>query len=147
MSLTNIRLNYSGFWFLFATLDVWHKTSDVQLHGFGKNETLNQVLCPCLIDSFGGFVFNPKCCVLGLTKGEKKSSSKFLFNYFPVREQSKLVQLWLTAANSPHSPSFKSALNVSAQSNMKAYKTSVYLLLTGPPFPPLWLHAITAAFV
>lgn len=47
--------------------------------------------------------------------------------------QSKLVQIWLTAANSPQSSSFESALNVSAQSNMKAYKTSVYLLLTGSP--------------
>lgn len=30
---------------------------------------------------------------------------------------------------------------------MKADETCVYLLLTGPPFPPLWLHAITAVFV
>lgn len=47
--------------------------------------------------------------------------------------QSKLVQIWLTAAISPQCSSFEFALNVSAQSNMKAHKTSVYLLLTGPP--------------
>lgn len=72
-------------------------------------------------------LFNPKCCAWHDLK-----KKKFLFNYFYVRAQNKLEQLWLTAANSPQSPSFESAFNVSAQSNMKAYKTSVYLLLTGP---------------
>lgn len=47
--------------------------------------------------------------------------------------ESKAERLWLTATNSPQSPSFEFVLNVSAQSNMKAHKTSVYLLLTGPP--------------
>lgn len=56
----------------------------MQLHGFVKNEILNQVLCPCLIDSFGGFVFNPKCCVLGLTKGEKKQFKVFV-QLFPCQ--------------------------------------------------------------
>lgn len=40
------------------------------------------------------------------------------------------------------------ALNLrSACSHMKAYETCVYLLLTGPPFPTLWLYTITAVFV
>lgn len=87
-------------------------------------------------------------CAWLVQKLKKKCSSKFLFNYSTVKAQSELVQLWLTAANSPQSQSFESALNVSAQSNMKAYKTSVYLMLAGPPpFPPLWHRAITAAFV
>lgn len=76
------------------------------------------------------------------TKQKKKKKSEepveFLFNYFFVGAPSKLVQLWLTAANSPQSHSFRSALSVSAHGNMKALETCVYLLLTGPlPSSPL----------
>lgn len=81
-------------------------------------------------------ILNVLCLACPKVK-KKKCSSKFLFNYSTVKAQSELVQLWLTAANSPQSQSFESALNVSAQSNMKAYKTSVYLMLAGPP---LFLH-------
>lgn len=98
------------------------------------------------------------CCqnpaLLNVLKGEgggeeEEEEVKVLFNYFFVGARSKLVQLWLTAANSPQSQSFKSALSVSAHSNMKAWETCVYLLLTGPSLllSPLWLCAITAAFV
>lgn len=52
------------------------------------------------------------------------------------------MQLWLTAANSPQSHSFGSALSVLAHGNMKALETCVYLLLTGLLPPPLPIMAL-----
>lgn len=85
------------------------------------------VLAP-LTHTFSGFILNPEYCVLCLTKRKKEQS---FCSIISDMLQGKLVQIWLTAANSPQPSRFESALSVSSRSNMKAYKTSVYLLLAG----------------
>lgn len=77
---------------------------------------------------------NPKCFVLGLSKSKKKNAVQSFCSIIPL---SRHRANWCSYGWPQLILHSLRALNLLSMFQLKAYKTSVYLMLAGPP---LFLH-------